>query len=183
MSHPVGTYLGGIRTIEDLRKRSRVDEDTGCWHWSLSMNTSSPKVWFTLCGERTCMRGRRAALSLLNGERLPKDQVAFGTRDCKSDDCVNPAHARVGDRQKFGKALAKSDRLKGLPTKIIASRKTVQKLRKLSPEMVEEIRGCTVATAVLARKFGVAQNTVHQCRAGNSYKPTGASVFSWRPAA
>lgn len=181
MSHPVGAYLGGIRTVEDLRKRSHVDEETGCWHWKLALNGNSPKVWFQLGDKRTCMRGRRAALSVLNGECLPANLVAFATRDCKSDDCVNPAHSRAGDRKQAGAALAKSGRTKGLPTKILASRKSGAKRAKFTPQIVEEIRSSSEPTASIAKRLGVAQNTVWQCRIGNTYKPLGASVFNWRP--
>ncbi len=182
MGQKVGAYLGGIRTVEDLRQRSHVDDETGCWHWSLAMNGNSPKVWFCLNGKRSCMRGRRAALSILNGENLPRELVAFAIKACHSDDCVNPGHSRVGDRKAAGKALAKSGRVKGLSAKIRAARATGSKRCKFSPEIVAEIRSSIEPTAQIAKRLGVAQNTVHQCRVGNSYKPSGNSVFSWRPA-
>lgn len=182
MSIAKGTYMGGIRSISDLRDRCRIDEVTGCWHWSQCVDNGAPKLWFTDAHGQTSMRGRRAALSLLNGERLPKEMVAYPTRGCESSDCVNPDHACAGSRVKAGKALAKSGRIKGLPSKTAASRKTCAKLRKLTDEMVAEIRSSDESIVTLAKKFGVAQNTVWMCRAGRSYKPPGASVFTWRPA-
>lgn len=176
-----GHYMGGIRSLSDLKDRCRVCDETGCWLWAQCMTNGAPKVWLTDKQGTTSMRGRRAAISLLNGERLPSNLTTFPAACCKSSECVNPEHVRVGDRKKAGAALAKSGRLKGVPTKTIAAKKTAAKLRKLTDEAVADIRSSGDSLAVLSARHGVAQNTIWVCRIGRSYKQAGASAFTWRP--
>ena len=116
MSHPHGTYLGGIRNLDDLRLRCVVDEDTGCWHWRLSKCDGVPKVHVThpaLPRPGHIMRGRRAALLLARGRDLPAGHVAYARLTCQSADCVNPSHCQSGDRhahgRQFGHAVAGHD--------------------------------------------------------------------------
>lgn len=183
MSHPEGAYLGGIRTVECLRARCVVDEDTGCWHWRMAMVQGAPKVHFLApdTGMKTHARGRRAALYLMRGKDLPAGMHAFARLQCKSDDCVNPAHTRMGTREQHGAWLRATGKHKGLPSKMAAARKRWAGKRVLTPEMVAEIRSSDLSTYKLAAKIGVAQYTIWSCRVGRSHKTEirGASVFSW----
>jgi hypothetical protein len=186
MSHEEGAYLGGIRTVECLRQRSRVDADTGCWHWSLNVDKAAARVHFVTpdTGQRVCMRGRRAALYLLRGHDVRKGYVAFSSSKCSSHDCVNPAHCVSGNRQAHGAWVKRSGIAAGLPSKIAAARKTWDtRGRTLTPEMVLEIRASTETTYAMAKRLGVAQFTVWSARVGNSHKHVflPASVFNWMP--
>lgn len=179
-----GDDLGGIRTIEDLMMRCYISPDTGCWHWRLSMLDNAPRVHVvTREGERTIMRGRRAALYLQRGRDLPKGHVAYARLQCKAVDCVNPAHCMSGDRRAHGEYLRASGRVKGLPSMSAGSRRQWASRRKITDEMAREIRTSTESTYALAKRMGLSQFAVWSCRAGRSHRETmgAASVFSWRP--
>ena len=190
MSHEQGTYLGGIRSVECLRQRSRVDPDSGCWHWGLSLTRGIPCLHIVTpdTGKPLKARGRRAALYLDRGADLDAGQWAFARSCCNSLDCVNPAHARSGSRKQFGAWLKSSGTLKGLPGKIKASRDTWDNRgRTLTPACVEKIRSSTASTYALAAELGVSQCAVWLARRGKTHKHVGfagikaSSVFEWRP--
>lgn len=179
MSHPHGAYLGGIRTVEDLRQRCRVDEDTGCWHWGLSMCQGHPRVHLGVEGKRFAARGRRAAL-ILAGTPPKRGHVAFATRECKSNDCVNPEHARSANRGNHGQYL-RSTGLGNSPAKTAAAINSARThLAKLTMEDARAIRASTESTYALARQFGVAQSCIWSVKAGKSWKEHApqASVFT-----
>lgn len=175
-----GMYLGGIRDIEDLRQRCRVCDETGCWHWGLAIVQGVPSVHFVLNGKRMKQRGRRAAI-LLSGRSIPKGHVVFAKDICKSDDCVNPDHSRSGNRNASGAALAASGKVKGLPTKIKASRESWKKRKKITEEMAVEIRASDESAYKLSKRLGISTYAIWACKVGRSHKPQGASVFNWRP--
>ena len=181
MSHPEGTYLGGIRTVEDLRQRCRIDPDTGCWHWGLAIVQGYPKVHFvTPEGKRVSMRGRRAALYLRRGRDLPKGKMAFPADQCRAVDCVNPAHARFGDRLVHGEYLKRTGKAKS-PRKTAANKAIARAKRaKITSEQAAEIRHSEESTYALARKYGIAQSAIWSIKKGRSWLDTlpTASVFS-----
>jgi len=181
VSHQEGAYLGGIRSVEDLRLRCRIDSDTGCWHWSLSITQGSPKVHFVLDGMRMAARGRRAAV-LLSGRPIPKDHIAFAAKHCKSDDCVNPEHAVCSNVANHRTRL----KILGLcksPAKTAAALRTARtKLSKLSLEKAREIRASDETYVALGKRYGVAPSCIGSVKRGEAWKETmsAASVFTWR---
>jgi hypothetical protein len=180
MSHAEGAYLGGIRTVEDLRQRCRVDEDTGCWHWGLAMVQGHPKVHFVMDGVRTSTRGRRASL-LLAGKVILKGHVVFPVRKCHADDCMNPDHARSGSRANHGQYLKASGRAK-TPAKQAAARMVSKTFRAtINEEKAQAIRESTKSTYELAREYGIAQSAIWSIKAGRAWKPCvpASSVFAW----
>jgi hypothetical protein len=180
MSHAEGTYLGGIRTIEDLRIRCRLDDETGCWHWGMAMVQGNPKVHFVLDGRRLSTRGRKAAL-LLAGKEIKPGHVVFATRSCKSDDCVNPAHARSADRANHGSYLKATGKAIS-PAKTAAARKTVlAKLAKITMEDARAIRNSRDPQAKLAEKYGIAQSAIWSIKNNRAWRELApqASVFAW----
>lgn len=188
MPHPHGAHLGGIRTLEDLRIRCRVDDETGCWHWGLSLCDGLPKVHVThpaLSRPGYIMRGRRAALLLARGRDLPPGHLAFARLTCISTDCVNPAHCQSGDRHAHGRYLTQSGRVKGLLSKVKASRAIWDKRgRKITPEVRAHILASTASTYALAKELGLSQFAVWSVRkAGvvHTQHLAQASVFTWRP--
>ena len=188
MTHKIGTDLGGIRTVEDLKKRCRVDEDTGCWHWTLALCRGVPKVHFRAPDTGICRRarGRRAALYLRRGTDLPDGHIAFARLQCKSADCVNPEHCRSDTKARWGEWLTKSGKVKGLPSKYVGSRKGWDtRGRKLTPEMVAEIRSSAEPHHIVGKRLGVSGYAVWSVRVGLTHRQhmPGASVFGWRPAA
>jgi hypothetical protein len=188
MPHQHGAYLGGIRTVEDLRKRCRVDAFSGCWHWGLAIVQGSPSVHFKApdSGEKRKMRGRKAALYLQRGHDLPAGHLAWAVVGCNSTDCVNPAHCRSGTKPQWGQAMASSGEWRGMPSKLLAARKAA-KVRwanqTLTSEVRREIRESTESTRAIASRLGVSQFSVWASRVGKYGQETvaGSSVFTWRP--
>lgn len=183
MSEADGRYLGGIRTIEDLRLRCRVDDITGCWHWVQGISQGAPKVHYVINGKKGSGRGRKAAL-LLSGIPIPKGHVVFPKRICPSDDCVNPEHSRAGTRNNHGKYLRATGKSISM-TKTVAARKSARgKRAKLTIEDARAIRESTESQAKVAKRFGVSQAVVWSIKAGRAWREhaAGASVFEWRPA-
>jgi hypothetical protein len=181
MSHPAGTYLGGIRTVEDIRQRCRIDRETGCWHWGLAIVDGSPKVHFVdWNGRRRTCRGRRAAVILDRGKDVPRGYEVFPRLICQADDCVNPAHSRIGTRAEVCRYLVQSGKSKN-GTKARHLREIVSRRRKLTDEQVIELRTSTESTYKLAKRFGVSQYAAWSARVGRSHKLVGVarSAFEW----
>jgi hypothetical protein len=186
MPHAPGTYLGGIRTLEDLRQRCVIDAETGCWHWRMAITQGAPRVHLQhpQDGCKVTMRGRRAALLLATGRDLPRGHSAYARPCCKADDCVNPAHSRTGTRQQHGEWLRKTGKVKNLLSKSLASRRMWdQRGRKVTPAMRDEILHSTETWQALADRLGVSKFVIYQVRNGRTHLGVlpGASVFNWRP--
>lgn len=183
MSHPHGTYLGGIRSVEDIRQRCRVDDETGCWHWGLAFVQGAPSVSLRhpVTDQRMKMRGRRAVLLIARGKDLPKGHVAFPSDECTSSDCMNPDHCRSGDRHAHGKQITRSGIWKGLPSKVAAGKAAAAARRKLTPEAVADARSSDEPAHVLADKWGVSEYAIWAARRFVTHKPDGVSVFNFRP--
>jgi hypothetical protein len=187
MPHAPGTYLGGIRTLEDLRERCVIDADTGCWHWRMAITQGAPRVHLQhpQDGRKVTMRGRRAALLLATGRDLPRGHTAYARHCCQADDCVNPEHSRSGNRREHGQWLTKSGKVKNLLGKRAASRRGWDtRGRKVTPEMRQDILNSTDEPwQALADRLGVSKFVIYQVRKGLTHSAAlpGASVFNWRP--
>jgi hypothetical protein len=184
MSHPTGAYLGGVRSLEDLRSRCRIDEHTDCWHCSLAFNQGTVRIWVHLGGGmRKMMRGRRAALFLARGKDLPPKHLAWGLKHCKSLDCVNPAHCASGTKAQWGAALSAKGTVKNRPTKIRAARESSLCRRVLTDAQAYYVRHSDKTLAELAAELKVSRTLISEIRRGNRYTEVfrGASVFAWRP--
>ncbi len=183
MSHPHGTYLGGVWSVQALRDRCRIDPDTDCWHWSLHFDGNSPMVWVRINGVRRKLRGRAAAVALSRGEFLPRGHMAWARKQCKHSDCVNPAHAKSGIKKQWGSDMAASGQWKGLPQKVRAGRVSGRSRRVLTPEQVAQIKASDKTHIALAAELKVSKSLVAGVRLGKRYvdeRPLpGASVFAW----
>lgn len=182
MAHPSGTYLGGIRTVEDLRQRCRVDDQTGCWHWGLAIVQGMPSVHFLTpdTAKRVKMRGRRAALYLQRGKDLPRGHVAFAQLCCHADDCVNPGHSRSGNRMAHGEWMRKTGAISGLASKAAASLKGWDGRRKLTPEQVMEIRSSPESNRAIGKRLGVSEFCIWSVRAWKTHKNVGPFAGMFR---
>lgn len=165
----------GVRTPEDLRLRSRVDFDTGCWHWKQCICKGVPQVVIPIEDRYMHMRGRRAA-AYVAGKRLCKGWQAWGT--CESEDCVNPDHVKTGPRAMWAAEMKKRGVWK-TPAMQASQRAKNLKRRALTPEQVLDILSSEKTGVALAREYGVSQETVSAVRRGKSYRKGSAySVFS-----
>jgi hypothetical protein len=182
----LGDYLGGIRTLEHLRVRCRIDSETDCWHWGLSMHQGSASVHFVApdTGARRKMRGRRAALYLSTGRDIQPGHFAFAKLKCRSRDCVNPAHCRSGDRHQHGAWVTAAGVHQWPDAKAkrsASSRETWDKRgRKITQEQAHLIRTSDDDTYSLAKQLGRSQYAVWCVRVGKTHRGhlAQASVFT-----
>lgn len=183
MTHKKGAYLGGVREIEDLRIRCRIDPDTGCWHWGLGFSDSRPRVRIKVGESEFSMNGRRAGLVLRDGANQPSGILAIPHPWCKASDCVNPAHSRWSSKADLGAQQRKRGTLVGIPSKMAANRRTAMARRVLTEEQVKMILNCNTPGTHLAREIGCSQQLISEVRRGNRYLThmKRASVFTWRP--
>lgn len=168
---------GGVRTIEDLKNRCSVDELTGCWIWRLSVSLGAPHVTVCLGDKKHSMRGRRAALVLV-GQKIPPGHQAVARSFCTHAMCVHPDHTRSASTKEAWKLKVASGSLKNLPSKVAAARAQGVKLRKLTDEMVSDIRHSEASVAELAKRHNVSGNAVRNVLRGKTYRPAGYSIFS-----
>lgn len=173
-----GTYLGGIRCVEDLRLRSHVDEITGCWHCRIGLRKGISYVCLQLDGRNVKMSGRRAAL-LLSGVDPKPGQVAFATDTCEGRDCVNPEHARWGDTAARMQWLGRQG-VFSTPERCAHLARANKHRAKLTDEQRLEVRTSSEQCKVLAERLGVTPSLISQTRNRRSSRPA-ISVFGWRP--
>lgn len=83
-----GQCIGGIRNVDDVRKRCRVDPE-GCWRWRLSC-TENGTPHASINGR--CCSVRRWVLEQLG--RLPGGRI-FVVATCGNLDCVSPTCAEA----------------------------------------------------------------------------------------
>lgn len=188
MSNKAGAYLGGIRTIEDLRMRCRIDA-CGCWEWAYSTSSNGrPSVSMLIDGKRTNMNGRRAALTLAGKATTQKNLVATAAKGCKNSLCVNPEHCRLVKLSELRKEMVRNatPNMRAAWTK--NGRAQGHRLAKLTLDQVEAIRQSDKPAKELSQEFGTCLSNVHRIRALRSWRAPDAglaanSVFNWRPAA
>lgn len=183
--HEVGTYLGGIRTVEDIRQRCRMDPETGCWHWGMSMSRGRPRVRFVgPDGQSKSMNGRRAVVTLRDGAYPHPRKCVFEAAGCWSDDCVNPDHSRIGTTREHKRWLMASGKLLLSPSARAAMREAARTKRsKLTVQQVLEIRASSELQRVLAERYGVTKSCIGGIKRGVSWSDhiQEASVFTFRP--
>jgi hypothetical protein len=176
MPHPDGAYLGGVRTVADVRLRCVMDAGCDCWHLRSPRGRPMPmdrvhKMWVH---GRGSMSATRAVWELAHGRPMPQGRRAV--RMCGTYDCANPAHIRAlsesqAQRHYTGKGYEMSP----------ARRQHLQKLqrarRRFTPEQVREVRLSALPAAALARQFGFSQSSVAAIRRGETYRDPVASVW------
>lgn len=182
MSHPAGTHLDGIASLEDLRQRCVIDEDSGCWHLRTARGKPLPKgrrhvVWAHGIGHITATR--LAWLLAHPGKSLRQGHVAF--RTCCSYDCVAPKHISAASRTTWGSHLAASGKAT-TPAKTMAARAKASRHphAKLTPELKQWLLESTQTGPDAAHGLGIAQSRANCIRAAhraNQAARPAASVF------
>lgn len=176
MAHAEGTYLGGVRSIADVRERCVVGHDSDCWHLRTGHGKplrrgSTHKLWIHARG---MVSAPKAVWELHHGRPMNKDRRAV--RTCESHDCANPQHIRALTHSEAQRVLvgAGSDMT---PARRAQVARIARMRRRFTPEQVAEIRHSTVSAAALARKFGCAAEQVRDVRNGKTYRDPVASVW------
>jgi hypothetical protein len=166
--------MSGIRTIDDLKDRCRVDEESGCWLWGASTSEGYPRLWI---GPK-CMTGGRAAW-LLSGREIGDKRSVYHVRRCSSI-CVNPEHLACGTKAEAGAVLRELGYLRGHAKRAIVNTKNGRTKSKFSPELRQWIMESQQPATVLGPQLGLAHQTVSLIRQGRRWRSgaSGSSIFS-----
>lgn len=178
MSYPKGAFLGGIRTIDDIKQRCRIDEETGCWHYGKATRSHhAPGVRLAALGHEMVSLG--VAIGFLRTGARPAKGVHWHVT-CSTKQCANPDHRKPGTKKsQMRHAAYKPD---PLTLARIASAKRARS--HLTEDDVASIRASSDTLMVLAARYGVSASHISRIRLGQSWRKTAApaaSVFSWRP--
>lgn len=177
----------GVRTLEDIRGRCRIDEETGCWIWAGAMAKSlsrqarpTSRVWLPEGlqgdGQNPTVTTAAKAAWLLSGRKLQDGQVVYRYR-CADGDCCNPEHGKAGTRPEMHRFHAASDRLKGDPKR--AAVNAINRRAVLKPVEVvrqaEAMFAAGVAQKEVMAELGLQQATARSIRLGTHPNCTHAS--------
>jgi hypothetical protein len=179
---------GGIVTLEDLRDRCVVDEDTGCWLWRGTLSAGVPRVW-AFDPERKAWRvmtGARAGWYLSKrGKARQLGKLTVYKVLCTESRCTNPAHMAKGTKAEAGAHLVASGHLRGNPLRAVKNLQNGMRNSKATPELRALILASNEPAAHLAPKLGLDHTTVSYVRQGKRWGGVaGSSVFStWKQAA
>lgn len=184
---------GGVRTLQDLKDRCRVDTETGCWLWSMATMTSGssivPVVHLPRDGgdrsKHTTTPAAREAWKLA-GKPLERGQVVW-RHVCSVGLCINPAHCRAGTRTEMLAGVAATGRNRGKPER--AACNTRARMRMVKPIDVVRQAEAMFAAGKLQKEvraeLGLSQKTAaairlhrHPHSAGRQLLVRGASVFT-----
>jgi hypothetical protein len=181
MAPKKGQRLGGVYELEDLRLRSRIEPECGCWRWGLRKNPAgAASVTMVLDGKKRDMNGRRAAL-ILAGFKPKPGQDAIPLAICPHVDCVNFEHSRFGSRKERNQALAARG-VWGDPSNYAALVAHARSIRKLDDNKRLEVACSPETGKAWAERLGVSESLISAIRRGERRSPV-ASVFEWRGAA
>lgn len=163
--------MTGIRSVEDLRDRCHVDEDTGCWHWRGAHSKGQPKLWWPP-QQKVVTLGY--AIAIFQTGRPPRSGHVWMVR-CATKDCANPAHRRPVE---FGVHLQGVRREPITSARIAAAKRASS---KLSADSVAAIRASDETCAALGQRYGVSGSLISQIRQHviwRSARAPGSSVFA-----
>lgn len=177
-----GTYLGGIRTLDDLRQRcviDEIDDRNACWHFRRADGTKHrpgvvQKVWVHGVGATYVTR---AAWLLARGEHV-KGQQWRVVRACCSDDCVNPSHLRKTDMHRHQVLLGKAGRA-STPAKRAAIHRIGRERAVVTPELLRWLTESPQCGADIAHALGISAGRANALR--RRERQRAPSVFAWRP--
>lgn len=178
MSVKSGSHIGGIRDLEDLRQRSRIDDETGCWVVQAGRSRGRVCLWLAVA---QCSLPLTTAMSWLMTGKGPTDGKLW-IPTCGNKACGNPAHRKLGSRGQLAKLVR--------PRLEPAQRAKIQRshLRRsphYSPERHAEILASSETGRELAKRLGMSPSTVSRVRRGETWSAAmvGSSVFTFAAAA
>lgn len=165
MTHAHGTRLDGVSTLEDLRQRCVVDEESGCWHLRTARGRPLPTdvrhvLWVFGIGHVTATRA--AWLLSRPGRTLPNGWICY--RRCDSYDCVAPDHVIGGSRKAWGVHMAKSGKAV-TSAKTAANRGGMRSTWKLTPELKRWLVESAQPGTDVAHALDISQGRANAIRA------------------
>lgn len=185
------TKWAGVRTLEELRDRCKIDEETGCWIYpsSLDSRTNTPRVYIApgLIDEKVHTLTARRAGWLLAGRPLDAKLYVYCAKLFCQAACCNPDHSAVGTRKQMGQRQSKQGRFSGDPTRSIINRGNYMK-QAVPPETVQRAKELVEQGAqykVAAAQLGLHPQTVAKIAKGQHAQQRavrGSSIFNLVPA-
>lgn len=163
----------GVRSIESIRERCRIDDVTGCWDWAWGLSGKAaypiPMVHVGVgiigCMSITTMPAYRAAWRLA-GNEIPSGRVVY--RSCCNPLCCNPEHLKCGKRADMYAHYAATNRNKGQPHRQVANAKNRQKMM-VQPDRVREVEALIAQGLMqkdIAERVGICVETVRRIQLG-----------------
>lgn len=165
-------------TLDDIKQRCHIDEDTGCWHWRGAIaNGKFPRVYSQNLAKAgspmEAQTGCRAVWQLNTGKAIPKGHRVYKT--CPCPDCLNPKHMACGPTAEWGRHMSKIGSNKTMAHRI-GARKRGRAMSVLTDEVYAEIMESKETGVQLAKRLGVSEQTVSKARKGRrrSFQPLGS---------
>ena len=197
-------FQTGVRSIDDMKDRCVINDETGCWMWkgavTLSRGRKSTGIRYETptCSvplgvfgneKHTTMPALRFAWLLAGG--VPKrGQVVYRAK-CNEPRCVNPDHAAQATRKEVGRLVVESGRLRNNPQRQKVNLRSSIK-SAVSADVVREIEAGYaegLSQGEVRARFGIGQKLAKSVRIGVHVNSSArqlvvphASVFTWRPA-
>lgn len=162
---PKGRRLDGIVTLDDLRMRCFVDEETGCWHLRGANGErlrpgKRHVVWSHTHMQRLTSTQAGWLLSR-PGREIPPGRLVH--RTCDSFDCCAPAHLRCATKAQFGKWQIATGRMK-TPAKAAAGRAARCAHQKLTPELKQWLVESQQSGRDVAHALGITPSRASRLR-------------------
>lgn len=140
-----------------FQKVSKLPDAPGCWLWTGSV-TKKGYGWFNVDGRIT--KAHRLAYALAFGP-IPTGLLVL--HRCDTPGCVNPDHLRVGTPRENSADMVARRRQRSLRGEQSAK-------AKLTEAQVIAIRATTGSHPVVARRFGVARQTIGQIKSRKRWR-------------
>lgn len=158
-----------MTTLQHIHDRCRVDEHTGCWHWSGALSGGKyPRIHapdHTRGGAMRVQTGTRAVWHVATGLPIPHGHRVYH-QGCSDAACLNPAHLACGPDAAWGEQVARHGIWKNQPTRIQANRATGRKRSHITPALAAEILASNETGIALAARLGVGNTLISRVRRG-----------------
>lgn len=167
--------------LEDVRQRCFINEETGCWEWRGALSDGKwPRIHAPNLsiegGKFMVQTGRRAVWQLSTGKAIPKGYRVYGT--CQCNLCLNPGHMKCGTTAELGRLSQRMGRFKNSPRRIAANRKIGRERSVFTPEILAELQLTTETSTAIAKRMGVAVQTISKARNGRVRSFHSANPFA-----
>lgn len=175
-------HLRGVTSLECIRERCRIDDETGCWNWAWakSKSTTPTPVAHIAAGvlgfDRYVLIPAYRAAWLFVGNKIPEGHVVY--RRCCNTECCNPEHLKTGTKKQMHAHYSKSGKNKGKPHRRIVNAISRRKMMT-PPERVKQVEDM-LAAGYLQKQIMVALHmdgeTVRRIRLGQHPHCSGGSA-------
>ncbi len=177
--------MTGIRTIEDIKDRCVLDEDTGCWLWvgATGKNTGRPAIWLPVGPTGGQSYRLSQVLTWIESGRLRRpDGRVWSPVVCGNPRCANPDHHRLRTKAQIQQARRTTNSALHAAKLSAACRGST---RKLTHAQRIEIRDSLLPASEVATRYGISTSYAKKILSGRHcwdkaapVVAVGASVFA-----